>query len=121
MSFKVEYIYRLSPELVSVKVSMPIGAWNTARALSQLGHLYGVDISNAVYRSSGVKASMPTVDDSARAKGGIKVIELTYADSTWVDPRDSAGTGLDYDSIDSTDLVDNVIYVDFIKRTRKAA
>ena len=62
-----------------VLVSIPVKEWNRYRKLGQLGALYGVDISNAVYRLySGIYATNPTVDDSARAKDGMKRIELYY-------------------------------------------
>ncbi|CAM6004839.1 unnamed protein product [Sphagnum balticum] len=99
--FNIQSIYRLDSDLVTVKVTMDAKAWLECKAKGQLGSLYGVDISNAVYRLSGVKASCPIVSDRDRAKNGIKVLELTYADSEWVE-------------------IDNVIQVDFVNRKRVA-
>lgn len=100
--FKIEMIYRHDADLVTVKVTMPAKEWLACKAKGQLGALYGVDISNQVYREFGVQASNPIVADDMRAKGGIKVLELSYADSTWIEP------------------VNNVIRVDFISRRRVA-
>ena len=99
MQFEIVSIYRSTSELVSVKVRMPAKDWNASR--KALGHLYGVDISNHVYRSTGIKAYQPIVDDKQRSKGGYKIIELTYIDSEWTE-------------------CNNVVRVDFVAR-RKAA
>ncbi|CAK9249691.1 unnamed protein product [Sphagnum jensenii] len=99
--FTIQSIYRLDSDLVTVKVTMNAKAWLDYRNKGQLGSLYGVDISNQVYRLSGVKASCPIVDDHAKSKNGVKVLELTYADAEWVE-------------------IDNVIRVDFAKRCRAA-
>jgi hypothetical protein len=58
---------------------MPVKEWTK----SDKGFLYGIDISNQVYRSLGVKASHPTVDSSKRASKGIKTLVLYYEDSEW--------------------------------------
>jgi hypothetical protein len=100
--FKIESIYRHDSELVTVKVTCDAKAWAKMAAKGQLGALYGIDISNAVYQASGVQASNPIVSDQLRAKNGIKVIELSYADSVWVEPEN------------------NVIRVDFFARRRVA-
>jgi hypothetical protein len=43
------------------------------------GMLYGVDISNEVYRlHPDIMAHCPSVDDTARAKNGFKTISLRY-------------------------------------------
>jgi hypothetical protein len=100
--FKIVQVSRIDSDSVSVKVTMDAKAWREMSAKGQLGSLYGVDISNAAYREYGVMAQCPSVDDFAKAKGGIKVIELIYADSQW------------------NDNFDNVIYVDFVSRRRAA-
>lgn len=63
-----------------VKVEMPADEWKITQRMGHLGALYGVDISNEVYRISNrlVPAHNPMVDDSKRAKNGIKYITLTY-------------------------------------------
>jgi hypothetical protein len=100
--FTIESIYRHNAELVTVKVTMDAKTWAHCKASGLLGCLYGIDISNEVYRTSGVNALHPIVCDTLRAKGGIKLIELSYADTKWVE-------------------VDNVIRVDFKTRRRVAA
>jgi len=100
--FKIESVYRLDSELVECKVTIDAKEWAKVRNAGQLGMLYGVDISNAIYKLAGVKASNPTVDDSAKARNGIKLIALTYVDREW------------------TDAPDNVIRVDFTARRRVA-
>ena len=95
--FEIVRVNRVSSELVQVLVRMDAKAWAKYRAQSDLGHLYGVAISNAVYRDFGVKAYCPMVGDKANARKGIKSIELTYQDSTWAP-------------------IDNVIEVDFKSR-----
>ena len=72
---------------VRVYVSMDVKDWNKARKQS-LGQLYGIDISNEVYREHGVAASNPTVDDRRKARNGIKYLTLTYNDSAWEMPCD---------------------------------
>lgn len=64
----------------TVIAKMPIKEWQKIRKKSQLGMLYGVDISNEVYRKSDrkIKAYNPVVEDRTKAKAGIKTIELTY-------------------------------------------
>lgn len=64
---------------VEVVVHMPVKAWTKHRDNNQLGMLYGVDISNAVFAiNSNIPAHNPTVDSSSRAKNGIKTIHLSY-------------------------------------------
>lgn len=100
MSFKIVSVSRVSEETVSVKVRMDAKAWLKAKRDKALGALYGVDISNEVYRTFGVKAYNPTVADRDNASGGIKWITLYYADNTW------------------TNAPNNVIYVDFVSKKR---
>ena len=98
--FKIESVYRSSSEFVTVKITMDVKNWNSARA-SGLGSLYGIDVSNAVYREYGVKAYNPIVSDRLKAKGGIKLIELSYYDTDWNE-------------------VNNVVYIDFVNKKRAA-
>lgn len=66
------------------------------------GALYGIDVSNEVFRQYGVKAYNPSVSDRDRASGGLKWIDLYYIDETWSEPPN------------------NVIEVDFINKRRAA-
>ena len=132
LKFKIESVSRHSSELVEVKVTMSAASWGIAKATNGLGSLYDVDISNEAYRNYGVKAHNPIVSDTVRAKNGIKLLTLTYADSTWIDSVEmtertkwenaARNTGrLPEVSTESDEsLVDNVIYVDFIARKRCA-
>ena len=99
--FEIKSVSRISPDTVLVKVFISSKEWLKARNSGALGQLYGIDISNAAYRQHGVKASNPTVKDY-RAIGGVKVIDLTYQDSEWVEAPD------------------NVIRVDFVNKRRAA-
>jgi len=83
MSFKIVSIDRTSPETVMVKVRMDAKEWAKIKKQGQLGQLYGVDISNEAYRTHGVRAHNPTVQDSDRASGGVKWVKLWYADTVW--------------------------------------
>ena len=60
------------------RVAMPVKDWAKAKRLGQLGMLYGVDISNTLYREHNVQAYNPTVDDRQRASQGVKIIRLVY-------------------------------------------
>src|SRR5580698_8556167 len=71
----------------SVTVKMPIKVWSAMKRRGQLGTLYGVDISNEVYRTHGVPAHNPSVDDSKRATQGIKTIKLTYYNTAIKQPK----------------------------------
>jgi hypothetical protein len=65
--------------LVTVVVEMDSKEWANARKSGNLGHLYGVEISNAVYAiNRAIPAINPTVDDTARASKGVKTIKLNY-------------------------------------------
>jgi hypothetical protein len=100
--FKIESVYRLDSEMVECKVTIDAREWTKLAKQGALGHLYGVDISNAIYKLAGVKALYPTVDATAKARNGIKLLSLTYVDREW------------------TDAPDNVIRVDFAARRRVA-
>ena len=77
---------------VSVIVHVEAARWHKLAKQGNLGQLYGVDISNAVYRfNSSIPASMPTVDDRSRAKRGFKRITLTYH---VMDPNQARALGL---------------------------
>ncbi len=94
-------VNRVSIDSVEVCVTIAMPIWVAARDNGGLGQLYGIDLSNAIYHATGVKAYQPTVDDHARAKNGIKIIKLTCLDSEWTP-------------------CDNVIRVDFINKKRVA-
>jgi hypothetical protein len=71
-------------DLVQVTVSIPSKEWHQTKRRGALGTLYGIDIGNAVWRQYGVKSHCPTVSDRGRARGGVKVITLTYVDAAWL-------------------------------------
>jgi hypothetical protein len=102
--FSIKSVYRNCPELVTVMVTIDSRAWNDFRKNGHLGQLYGIDISNEVYRTYGVKAHNPTVNESIKVKTGTttKIIELTYADSEWVEK------------------MGELIHVDFVAKKRVA-
>ena len=100
--FNIINVSRISSDRVKVIVTMSGFQWTITRDKGGLGGLYGVDISNTVYREYGVMACNPTVKDTDRAKNGLKTIELIYDDSAWAP------------------AVDNVIRVDFKTRKRVA-
>jgi hypothetical protein len=65
--------------LVEVVVSVDAKAWTKLRDKRNLGQLYGIDISNAVYAvNKNIPAHCPTVDDRSRASKGFKTIRLSY-------------------------------------------
>jgi hypothetical protein len=67
-----------------VTVVMPVGVFNSYKKRNDLGYLYGVVISNEVYRTnSSIDAYCPTVSDRIRASKGLKTITLTYR---WKEP-----------------------------------
>ena len=67
------------PFRVDVIVKMETKAYKQFK--NNLGHLYGVLISNEVYRiNPAIKAHGPMVDASRRAKKGVKTIILSYFD-----------------------------------------
>lgn len=82
---KVLSVKRRDASTVMVRVSVPFEAWKHAAKTGNLGFLYGVDISNLVYRTHGVAAYNPTVDDTARPLSGVKFIDLYYQDAAWVE------------------------------------
>jgi hypothetical protein len=100
--FKIVNVSRADADTVFVKVRIDAKEWLKLKKSGQLGALYGIDISNAVYALYGVKASNPTVSDKDSAMGGIKWIDLWYRDSEWA-------------------IKDNVINVDFKTKKRIAA
>lgn len=62
-----------------VSVEVPSEYWHKLRANKQLGQLYGVDISNEVYRTNPeIRATNPIVSDRQRASKGIKHTTLEY-------------------------------------------
>lgn len=101
MSFKITCVKRLEKDTVLVEIRLDAKEWAKMRSKGQLGQLYGIDVSNAAYRQYGVKAHNPTVSDKARARGGIKWIDLYYTDTAWT-------------------AIDNVIKVDFTNKKRVA-
>lgn len=98
MEFKIVSVKRVSDGQVCVRIRMDAKAWRKA----DKGALYGIDVSNEVYRRHGVKACEPTVADRDRASGGLKWIDLYYTDEAWVEAPD------------------NIIKVDFINKRRAA-
>lgn len=85
--FSIKSIYALNfdnsfggyPWKVVVSVTMPSKEWTDLKKKGALGQLYGIEISNYVYAlNNNIPAHCPTVDDSQRAKKGIKTVELTY-------------------------------------------
>jgi hypothetical protein len=63
-----------------VKIQIDVKEWTAFKKRGALGVLYGIDVSNAVYALSNrlVPAHNPSVDDTQRAKNGIKTIRLSY-------------------------------------------
>lgn len=98
---ELKQVSRVSSELVQIVVTVDAKLWQKHKKNGQLGSLYGVDISNLVYRATGVKAYYPSVSDKTRAKNGLKVIFLTYVDPDWRP-------------------MSNLIPVDFVNRCRAA-
>jgi hypothetical protein len=80
------------PWEVNVVVRMPVKEWAKLKKKGQLGQLYGIDISNALYAmNQNIPAHCPTVSDRDRAKNGIKTIRLSYR---LTDPKRAEGLGL---------------------------
>ena len=77
---EIENSYTAYNKQATCILKIPASVWRKYRAEGNLGFLYGVDVSNYVYRTSNfkIKAYNPVVSDRARAKNGIKTIELTY-------------------------------------------
>lgn len=120
---RIYSVVRIGSEHVQVKVCMCVADWSQAKRKGELGRLYGIDISNAVYHMTGVKAYHPTVDDSARASNKLKFITLTYQDSEWAPAPDNV-IQVDFKANSApsalTNETDNLIVIDFVAR-RKAA
>jgi hypothetical protein len=77
---------------VDVLIRIPVKVWNAYRKQKDLGYLYGVAVSNAVYRlNQNIPASHPIVNDNARASKGWKNIKLSYVLS---DPNAAEKLGL---------------------------
>lgn len=68
------------PYVCEVIVQCDAKEWNKLKKANDLGSLYGVDISNEVYRITDelVPAWNPSVCDRDRAKAGVKTIRLSY-------------------------------------------
>lgn len=68
------------PYVATVNVEVDAKYWSALKKKNQLGMLYGVDISNEVYRLSSqlIPAHNPMVDHNRNAKNGIKTISLQY-------------------------------------------
>lgn len=142
-TFKIVGVERVSDGQVKVRVRMDAKEWAKAKRAKQLGSLYGVDISNKAYNLYGVKAHCPSVSDRTRASGGIKWIDLYYADETWQDATHAANvTHVDFQlrRVQSAPVIFKpvpnvpieggplsqrtpceVISVDFVRKCRKAA
>lgn len=76
--------YRIVSECKSwnhyeVTISIAVDYWKELQRTGQLGVLYGIDVSNEIYRRhSDVYATNPTVSDRDRARKGFKIIRMTY-------------------------------------------
>jgi hypothetical protein len=81
--FKIVTVSRYDAESVKVLIDIDADAWRDHAKRGDLGQLYGVDISNRVFREYGVKAYNPTVDHNSRAVKGVKRLTLYYADAQW--------------------------------------
>lgn len=74
MKFKIVKLDR-GIKFATVTVTMDKKEWTKANK----GMLYGVDISNEIYRRyPDIYATCPTVGDNQSATKGIKTITLTY-------------------------------------------
>jgi hypothetical protein len=72
--FRVTRVYK-GTNYFEVEVEMNVDVWK----IQDKGMLYGVDISNHIgQKYPEVNAWNPSVDDSARARKGWKIIRLTY-------------------------------------------
>ena len=100
--FEITKVRRISIDTVEVLVTMEAKLWGKYKRSGWLGSLYGIDISNAVYKLEGIKAICPSVGDRDRAINGYKTISLCYYDTAWIP------------------AINNVINVDFKKRERVA-
>jgi hypothetical protein len=82
--FQVKNIVRVDSETVKVTVTMDAKEFNKAKKQG-LGQLFGIDISNHVFREYGIKAYNPSVDGiKSRAVQGVKTLQLYYKDDAWV-------------------------------------
>lgn len=86
MEFKIKSIVAIragySNEMdAKVTVSIDSKLWAKIKKQKQLGQLYGIDISNAVYKlmNGSISAIRPSVDDKSRASNGVKSITLNYS------------------------------------------
>lgn len=66
--------------VTKVFVNVDSKYWAKLKSKSNLGQLYGVDISNEVYRivNKSFNTYCPSVSDDARASKGVKKIILSY-------------------------------------------
>lgn len=101
---------------VSVSRRIAAKAWAQLKKRGALGLLYGVDVSNAVYRlNSGIPARCPTVDDSARASKGFKTIRLIYRSE---DLKGAAQVGLAVKTMrNGEQFLDYGTYVSLLNQT----
>lgn len=81
--FTIISAVRLDSKSVQIKTTMNAMDWSVRKANRTLGALYATDISNAVYRSYGIRANVPTVSDHDSAVDGVKTVTLTYDDCEW--------------------------------------
>lgn len=82
------------PWKIEVTIQVDAKYWAKLKAKRNLGMLYGVDVSNAVYAiNENIPAHNPMVSDSARASKGFKTIQLTYFLS---DPVRAKSLGFSY-------------------------
>jgi hypothetical protein len=60
---------------IEVKVRIAKSVWDKM----DKGTLYGIDISNEVYKTHKDIMSCPSVDDKSRARNGFKYVTITFA------------------------------------------
>lgn len=85
MNFTIKSIYANRAGYIGeldavVEIKMDAKEWASCKKKRQLGHLYGVAISNQVYVlvNKKINAYNPTVRDTERASKGVKTIHLRY-------------------------------------------
>lgn len=83
--YSINSVRRIDSQTVRVSIQCDAKAWSKLRDAGDLGSLYGIDVSNEVYKTYGIKAYNPSVSHNDRARRGVKSIDLFYTDSQWVD------------------------------------
>lgn len=64
----------------NITIEVDAAYWKRLQKAGNLGQLYGIDVSNAVYALTNklVPAWNPSVDHRSNARKGIKTVKLTY-------------------------------------------